>query len=129
MFLFVAAGRPGPAGTRAEAPRWPWSPLRPPEYTLIAAPCGVLAHIGGRPSAASGPITIGRWRITRGVGPSVAGTPCGLQFFSLLAGRRRAAVRHLEGETEARQVLARMVIRIGELGQAVIVRAGLLALV
>src|SRR5262245_25937384 len=43
-----------------------------------------------------------------------------------LPGRRR---RHLEGEAEARQVLARMVVREGELRQPVVVRARLLALV
>src|SRR5262245_58688315 len=49
--------------------------------------------------------------------------------WTLLADRTREAGRHLAGEAETRQILARMVVRIGELGQAVIIRPGLLALV
>src|SRR6185295_10696897 len=47
---------------------------------------------------------------------------------SLLAGSGTAA-DHLEREPEPRQVLSRMVVRISQLGQTVVVRPGLLALV
>src|SRR3954452_6709413 len=47
----------------------------------------------------------------------------------LLPEPHRAILGHLEGETEARQVFARMIVGEGELRQAVIVRPRLLALV
>src|SRR5262249_16284173 len=51
--------------------------------------------------------------------------PC--RLFHLLADRRLA--RHLEGEAEAGQIFARMIVRVSQLRQAVIVRPRLGALV
>ena len=60
-FLFSAAGRPGPFGTRQGRFRETRGPLvRPPLNDIDAAPCGVLAHIGGPLWAASHPITDSR---------------------------------------------------------------------
>src|SRR5262245_43645655 len=126
VFIPLCCGRSAGPGRRPErgvhACNTSSDPLK---LHVKRRPRGVLPHIGGPHWAARQTITNPGTRVWRGLAGPLTSRH---QSLSLALPDRRAG-RDLKGEAEARQVLARMIVRKGELRKPVVVRARLLALV